>query len=733
MKIPGNISSKWDLTLTRDPRLLDMIDDKHGIDTFIKYYRTMSSLIDDVHDKQCFIPKYMDRENSKKDNIYSMQMSPIGYLTSDSPEYNAAVTTYPSEICVYLHDICGSLSSNLNVFTNNVDVLHFFANHDISAILLTPFVGSENSINDSTTKIKLSRVGKIPNSQELLRISGTMPKSSTSVIDVQSCVGSAGEMHVRRAHKTNIFDSYVSFQKIFACLIMALDTLKENGNLILITGDIRKKSIMEFYLHISSYFQTSRIYTTNPINFNLCKTIFIFQSYKKMSDKDKTTMTDIHDSLCTKMPDYDRAVSVNNDIDIVIVNQIYPGYRIPIRTEYISIDGICRISDKKITDAFINTYSNYIREKYSRNMIILTNLCMSIFDIDAYDSIHQRLFHETVVFCKNINLKTKKKINIIASEKYLAGYKLSKSLDIIRPRRFKIISLEKNIIVGNFEENKWANYASFARSKEIILFALDYYKSKIREDILGLRMVRENIRGQLDSSANYVWMDLQEIFLETKYFDLFSKNMVELHSKYYGKNIQIMNGKSRLIYNIHDSPDDIDYHDPELHGTFDSVIMVSELVTRNSCKCRFVSALLLLRPGSNFIININPVNYDPIIISLLYVCASKFQKLYIYRPTHGYQLESIYIIGLNKKMLERSEIISLEKMYNTDDYPTSNIPDYFMDMYHQINLRMVDEYGKFQESIDFISGEKASDLYKSNIAEYVKNIEKTWMASYIRS
>ena len=72
-------------------------------------------------------------------------------------------------------------------------------------------------------------------------------------------------------------------------------------------------------------------------------------------------------------------------------------------------------------------------------------------------------------------------------------------------------------------------------------------------------------------------------------------------------------------------------------------------------------------------------------------------------------------------------------MYNTDDYPTSNIPDYFMDMYHQINLRMVDEYGKFQESIDFISGEKASDLYKSNIAEYVKNIEKTWMASYIRS
>lgn len=142
-------------------------------------------------------------------------------------------------------------------------------------------------------------------------------------------------------------------------------------------------------------------------------------------------------------------------------------------------------------------------------------------------------------------------------------------------------------------------------------------------------------------------------------------------------------------------------------------------------------ALLLVKPGGNFVIKTYAINYNLRFLSLLYIITCHYEKVYLFKSRRNIWSPEIYVVGVNHKGLDQKEITNLFKIYeNKNLYPVKKIPDKFILEY----LGHIDNFVNIYTNIKklFVYFVKHPD--KFNQEEIMKNIDKqnkNWLKKYL--
>ena len=149
-------------------------------------------------------------------------------------------------------------------------------------------------------------------------------------------------------------------------------------------------------------------------------------------------------------------------------------------------------------------------------------------------------------------------------------------------------------------------------------------------------------------------------------------------------------------------------------------------------------AILFPKKGGNFIIKTYSANYNLLYLALLYSSCHFYEKIITFKSNINFWSPEIYIIGIGKKELNKSEVeIFLSIMHNATKniytYPVNNIPDNFCILYQNIMNTYVSEYADIKKFFVFLSkNEELFNLSKDKLNIVIDKKNKEWINKYLK-
>lgn len=149
-------------------------------------------------------------------------------------------------------------------------------------------------------------------------------------------------------------------------------------------------------------------------------------------------------------------------------------------------------------------------------------------------------------------------------------------------------------------------------------------------------------------------------------------------------------------------------------------------------------ALLIPREGGNFIFKSFISNINPLYISLLSIIAKKYETVYFFKSNMNFWSSEIYIVGINKLVLKKSEtdtllLIPQELSRKKLVYPCNTINDEYTTEHVRICNKILNVFSNIKNLLLFLS--LNDDLYQAN-KQYIKLIiedrNQHWINKYIK-
>ena len=149
-------------------------------------------------------------------------------------------------------------------------------------------------------------------------------------------------------------------------------------------------------------------------------------------------------------------------------------------------------------------------------------------------------------------------------------------------------------------------------------------------------------------------------------------------------------------------------------------------------------ALLIPREGGNFIFKSFISNINPLYIGLLSIIAKKYETVYFFKSNMNFWSSEIYIVGINKLALTKSEtdtllLIPQELSRKKLVYPCNTINDEYITEHVRICNKILNVFSNIKNLLLFLS--LNDDLYQAN-KQYIKFIiedrNQQWINKYIK-
>ena len=560
---PTKISGKWEWIMIPNPQLINL-PEKY-LDTFINYYNISNIMVNNIlTNNEYAIPNYMIREKSivptfnKQKYFDKIQISPINYITSTVPGYNVTTIIYPTIVDVYLHEIFRSTKlidsgrKKVIVFSNTLDISYLIINYqtyvtmfyDKSKLVSVIQKMRSNDYAADVSYIVKNKGGKIIyNSSNDINTNNELKKiksTDLAIIDISS-ENVTGEL--------NILDSYVSFHQIFSYIILTCKILNLNGTMIIVTGDIIKDEIMDFYIYLSGFFKKTQIYVPYLDNFNINKTIMIFSEYiEKIS---MSYFSKFNDIIVDAKFENKNNISIKNENDLKIIKDI--GIEFNKKPTISYAKNIDKIVNLEITDDIIKFkkhYHNYIRTKYIKNIGYIHNFYSSILSRKFYDKLHMEIFNESIIYCHRIDIGLLDWVNYNGIIKTYYKNQFVLFINSFTNIHKKLTHVD-NFKIGIYDkitelDDDFMNLAnSLSDINEILYSYVDGSNIKTYKTMkLMVNKCQKNMENFLANNdimtitteghpVSRAWVKLREIYHDTKYFDNLldkEKNINAFHS-----------------------------------------------------------------------------------------------------------------------------------------------------------------------------------------------------------
>lgn len=566
------------------------------------------------------------------------------------------------------------------------------------------------------------------------------------------------------------YRSIFGFQTILACIIYGLLHLKKGGNIIIYMPEIVNKYIFDFYLYLSTYFDSMYV-DTEPYTYSEPVWIaVILKGYdgnaniNEMKDINKQNFLNDPTGGYNFSPDSKKIIS--NVVNLDNTKDIYRLYVKWLKKIYDSkmeqINNLgyayTKQNDKekiKILIAETNmkaiNYAKYIGLEIV-DWIDEPGLKDNFYNL-AVRSIRHNIkpYFEEFTRCNN-NVEIKPTDDI----KYSGKDHIS-NLHVISEKIYKYIEKTDKTMFNNIKL-LFNNY-----QKRLQKFLIDKYNVNIN-----------------NNKVSRAWLKMYELYKETRYFDnLGDDNIKGFHlceapgnfisstinylsndNKKYEWNAQSLKSGFWDDYGFmkktedkwdfgKDNTGDATNYD-NLVYYYDKYKGIDSFVsdcgvgwsededTRDILSVfQLIYALLLPRKGGNFIIKTYVTNHSIKFLAYLSLICSRYEKTYIYRASRNTWTSETYIVGISNKGItdkERKILLSLAKKYTEDNfmYPVEYIPAEFGFEYEYHVKNIIDVYADIKKIWAYLArNPKLFEKFKRDLGIAINNKNKLWLRRYM--
>lgn len=160
--------------------------------------------------------------------------------------------------------------------------------------------------------------------------------------------------------------------------------------------------------------------------------------------------------------------------------------------------------------------------------------------------------------------------------------------------------------------------------------------------------------------------------------------------------------------------------------------------TQNLGTTQMLYALLFPRIGGNFIIKTFALNYDIQFLSLLYTAKHIYENVFIFRASRNLWSPEIYIIGKNKRKINKEQEDILLKMAERIDkgdkvYPINYLPIEFVMEFEYYTQHIIKSYTKIKKLfVYFARNQKMYETNKDLISKAIDRKNILWLNYHMR-
>lgn len=522
------------------------------------------------------------------------------------------------------------------------------------------------------------------------------------------------------------FRSNYTLQGTISATIIALESLKVGGNMILSVSEISSKLVMSFILVLATYFKHCIVHISQAVPKQLYH-IFVFKTYGGSVDMQK--FYDLNAQLYINDPTGGSNYVLTNPLDIAVMQKFDPNFKRQDKKTPLVLSRIFDV-DEYVLNTCFNNYQNIIvnnirshirgiHEKYvaqsdakvrakkvknARELAIMyaEKIGLTISDWVNKDANIQNIFY-------------KKKMVELNSNNFLFKYKFT-------PQPNKKIGLHKSLIkfdesymyeMYRIGENVYAYVESVGQKKiKQVELTINYYQKRLEKILFDIFDV--NINGKYVSRA---WIKMYELYSNIKYFDNLISDapggtITALHiceapgnfinaTKYYLEKNTTVTKYDWTAQSLKDADiwdeygfmketskqwdfasgckdctgtgditnyNNLLYYYSKYRGV-DSLVgdcgiqwSPKNNLSRDLSIFQLIYGLLIPRVGGNFVMKSYSINYNSQFIALLSIVAAKYTKLYAFKSSRNIWSPEIYIVGINKRSLDAKEIDNLLAM-----------------------------------------------------------------------
>jgi len=638
-------------------------------------------------------------------NDFETYMSLSFYLNLRDKKTNiteGVVFSYDTSILEVLIDY---IKYDLNKKPN---IQYFQPNKPTSAIGLQ-YIVSQEILNRNHIKINHLNDLSIANIDETLN-TNFPTKVRFIVIDTVISVGSQGDSYIYRL-------TY-AFQMIFSLLYIAINILEINGDIHIVMPPMGKKFIFDMMMTITQMFDNFEYYDVPYICHNdhqLLNNIYVFNGFRGINH-------DIMAALQNLIRIY-QEIDQNNGYDFV-----------PNQPEYPKSLSLTQV------DNYYLKYKKWLSNKIQLNIDQIIKFNDTISNITRAELVARikMAYINTPIVAKKLGLEIVKWFG--NSDKYFT--------DIIRLLEettiegiLKIISYQKTNITHN--QNFDFKIHELVHMSDIVYQYVDKLSSKVyAKSELYFNKYYKNLNRMLATKygimigSKYVtraWMKMFEILTLTNFFDNFSEKIIdgfqicEAPGNFIAS-ITYYLGRSRIKYNwnaqslkiglqddygmMRDYPNQWDFG---IDGTGDITnynnlvyyvdtygqkdIFVGDCgekwndTTLVFAAYQLIYALLIVKPGGNFIIKTFAGNTNKLFLNLLELAARSFNKLCYYKSYINFWSHEIYICGKNYFGIDdqlKNKLFETMKTLDVDIIDiTNNISDQVFENYYKYSMQII--------------------------------------------
>lgn len=514
----------------------------------------------------------------------------------------------------------------------------------------------------------------------------------------------------------NIRNPY-AFPTYFSAIIISLSKLKIGGSLMLNTSYITNKTVFNFILYLTCFFEETFLFDFDDVDiqkpYPLVFTCFIFRNYKKRVDIDKLLYINQLNYENDPTGGFQFKITNQNDKEILKNNKelfAEPNNNAKYLVSIVKVNGANDIYKKykhylqnllmKILFTYNNAnqfFMNKDNQEYIKNKCAYVKLnsiyLAKKYDLPLLEWIEKSpMDYFNQILINSIKNITFSKTERISQTKYI---KLQKYPSI---QCEYCSNLRKNYELSEFTY-QYIDKINYDKYKNIELF-INQQQKRLNKKLLNEYDM--NINGREVSRA---WLKMYQLLYDTGFVDNINTgdtinifyiceapgNFINSFDYFIKKNTNIKKHNwtaQSLAPNLADffdsygfikatrnkwdlgpknTGDITDFNNLiyyyQKYGGADALISDCgekwdpDSSPENDISIfQLVYSLLIPRIGGNFVIKTFSANYNTIYLSLLYIACAFYDKIYIFKSNINFWSPEIYVVGINKKPISDEDI-----------------------------------------------------------------------------
>lgn len=520
-----------------------------------------------------------------------------------------------------------------------------------------------------------------------------------------------------------------------------LDNIKIGGSLIIMYENIFSPSLYSILLYLATYFEESYLYYY--LYYPSPKyEIIVFKKLIK-------NIENIENNLSTKSP----------------------------------------IIDK---DVFTKFYSMYLK-KLERAQIYDNDMNV-LFNSDNIDknTLKKETYNLAILFAKQIKLPLYDWIDMDQTIEHYYQKSLANVLNTLIPYKHNIEFKCNMEQIGLYDRlnGDYSILDQFYKSNENIFTYTDSINNRTFRNVELIFNYNQKklekflfIKHNVNTNGRYVnraFIKLFELYAELNYFDNLSGDTINAFhiceapgnfissSIYYLQNINkkynwkaqslvkgdifdeygfIKNNKDKWDFGPDQSGDIMNYDNfiyyLEKYGNVDSLVGDCGVPwntknKKNTGAAQLIYSMLLPRVGGNFVIKLLSTNADLLFISLLYCTTCRYEKVYVFKSSRNIWSSEIYIVGINKKEINKNDHDNLLKIFQGLDnnkiiYPVDKLDEYFFMEYIYINEITLLNYSKIKKFFIHMAHDHQFFIKEKNkLSKILDKKNVYWLDKYMK-